>query len=94
MEKLNDDCRRVHLHRSNKWDVAKDVLVVGKRVEELASDCQRNRRQYVKVDQIYWRNGIVETRGKQQIISMEIPEEPNSNDIDLEKLSLAEIKNC
>jgi hypothetical protein len=26
VEKLNDDCRRIHLQRSNKWDAPKDVL--------------------------------------------------------------------
>ena len=39
VEKLNDDCRRIHLRRSNKWDAPVDVLRVGKRVEYL-SHCE------------------------------------------------------
>ena len=35
VEKLNDDCRRIHLQQSNKWDAAKDVLMVGKRIKML-----------------------------------------------------------
>ena len=89
MEKLNDDCRRVHLQRSNKWDAAKDVLLVGKRVEHLASDCERKKRKYVKQDQSYWETGILESRTKRQRIGIVNPGEPNT--IDLDSLSLEEI---
>lgn len=93
VEKLNDDCRRVHLQRSNKWDAAKDVLLVGKRVEHLGSDCDRNKRQYVKHNQNYWETGIVESRNKRHRICMEIPEIPEEpSGIDLDSLTLQEIK--
>ncbi len=29
MEKLNDDCRRVHLQRSNKWDASQMSFLLG-----------------------------------------------------------------
>lgn len=52
VEKLNDDCRRVHLQRSNKRDAPKDVLVVGKRVEHLATS-ERAHRKYKKRNTSY-----------------------------------------
>ncbi|CAB3983391.1 Hypothetical predicted protein [Paramuricea clavata] len=76
VEKLNDDCRRVHLQRSNKWDAAKDVLLVGKRVKHLAF-------------QSYWETGILESRTKRQRIGIVNPGEPNATDLD--SLSLEEI---
>ena len=63
VEKVNDDCRRIHLHRSNKWDAAKDVLLVGKRVEHLA-ECERTHIKYEKQNNCYWDNGIKENRAK------------------------------
>lgn len=33
----NDDCRRIHLQKSNKWDASKDVLLVLKRQEHLSN---------------------------------------------------------
>jgi len=36
-EKKNDDCRRFHINKSNKWDAANDVLLVMKRLETLSS---------------------------------------------------------
>ena len=77
------------MQRSNKWDAAKDVLLVGKCVENQL-DCERNRRQYVKQDGNYWGTGIVESRNKRQRICMEIPEEPLG--IDFDSLTLQEIK--
>ena len=77
------------MQRSNKWHAAKDVLLVGKRVENQL-DCERNRRQYVKQDGNYWGTGIVESRNKRQRICMEIPEEPLG--IDFDSLTLQEIK--
>ena len=90
MEKLNDDCRRLHLRRSNKWDAAKDVLSVGKRIEDLASNCERTKRQYVKQDQNYWHSGILESRSKRQRVSTIVPAE--ANNIDIDNLSVEEIK--
>ena len=72
VEKLNDDCRRVHLHRSNKWDAPKDILLVGKRLEHLA-DCERATRKYIKQDVNYWKEGIKESRAKRHRVCMEEP---------------------
>ncbi|KXJ10506.1 hypothetical protein AC249_AIPGENE18777 [Exaiptasia diaphana] len=63
VEKLNDDCRRIHLYKSNKWDAAKDVLQVGKRLE-LLSDMERQPRPYKKKCEDYWSNKIFDSRSK------------------------------
>ena len=53
VEKPNDDCRRIHLFKSNKWDAAEDVLLVGKRLENL-QELQRTPRAYNKRTTAYW----------------------------------------
>lgn len=63
VEKLNDDCRRIHLQQSNKWDAAKDVLMVGKRIKMLG-EFERTKQQYKKADNNYWAGGITESRAK------------------------------
>lgn len=37
IEKLNDDCRCIHL-QSNKWDAPKDVVLLRKHLEHLADN--------------------------------------------------------
>lgn len=91
VEKLNDVCRRVHLHRSNKWDAAKDVLLVGKRMEHLA-DCERGVRQYKKQNLVYWEEGIKESRAKRHRVCMQ-PAEVGHLDFEmLNNLTVDEIK--
>ena len=60
-EKNNDDCRRFHLNKSNKWDAASDVLKVMKRLERL-SNLERTPRTYTKRKHEYWQNNIKEKR--------------------------------
>lgn len=64
VEKKNDDCRRLHLQKSNKWDASKDVLLVLKRQEHLHT-FERPPRQYTKRKPEYWENAIKQKRGKQ-----------------------------
>jgi hypothetical protein len=92
VEKLNDDCRRVHLQRSNKWDAAKDVLLVGKRIEHLA-ECKRTPRSYKKRNSSYWETGIKDTRSKRVRISCEeVDDSQEPLDIDVDTLSVQQIK--
>ncbi len=63
MEKLNDNCRRIHLQKSNKWDAAKDVLLAEERLGEL-STLERTPRNYKKKLEEYWTGGINASRGK------------------------------
>jgi hypothetical protein len=74
VEKLNDDCRRVHLMRSNKWDAPKDVLLVEKRLEHLA-EYERIPRKYNKRNEAYWNKNIRSSRAKRIRICTECPEE-------------------
>ena len=61
VEKKNDDCRRIHLYKLNKWDAAKDVLLVSKRLENL-QDFERKPREYTKKNAEYWETTIKEKR--------------------------------
>ncbi|CAB3978408.1 Hypothetical predicted protein [Paramuricea clavata] len=88
VEKLNDDCRRVHLQRSNKWDAPTDVLLVGKRVEHL-SNCERITRPYLKRNKNYWESAIKESRSKRIRVSAQINEE---TEVDINSLTANEIK--
>lgn len=63
MEKLNDNCRRIHLQKSNKWDAAKDVLLAEERLGEL-STLERTPRNYKKKLEEYWSGGISANRSK------------------------------
>jgi len=74
VEKLNDDCRRIHLERSNKWDAPKDILLVGKRLERLSA-YERTPRQYRKRETDYWQNDIRETRAKRTRICIQLPDD-------------------
>lgn len=51
--------------KSNKWDAAKDVLMVSKRLE-LLSECDRTPRVYKKRNAEYWETGIKEKRACQR----------------------------
>ncbi|CAB4019335.1 Hypothetical predicted protein [Paramuricea clavata] len=63
VEKLNDDCWRTHLEKSNKWDAAKDVLMAEERLGVL-SELQRTPRTYKKKADKYWATGIMDSRKK------------------------------
>jgi len=69
VEKKNDDCRRIHLQKSNKWDAATDVLLVSKRLETL-SELERAPRVYHKRNAEYWHNEIKEKRANQRYSHM------------------------
>ena len=60
VEKKNDDLRRYFHRKINRWDAAKNLLLVEKREEELR-DAERTRRQYGKRNQSFWFEG-----GKQE----------------------------
>lgn len=95
VEKKNDDCRRIHLQRSNKWDAPRDVLLVLKRQEHL-STFERAPRQYQKRKSEYWENDIKEKRAKQltNIQTEKTSRLPCDNDhIDIENMTPADIRN-
>lgn len=89
VEKLNDDCRRIHLQRSNKWDAPKDVLLVEKRIENLG-DYERAPRKYRKQDANYWEKDIKESRSKRPRVCTKLPVPQES--IAIEVMSVEEIK--
>ena len=81
----------MHLQRSNKWDAAKDVLQVQKRIEHLA-DCERGTRQYKKQNQEYWGEGIKESRAKRHRVCMQPAEVGYIDFNELNNLTAEEIK--
>ena len=65
VEKNNDDAKRIFFQKSNKWDAARDVLLLESRQLALQSN-DREKRKYTKTKDDYWDEGIVETRKKRQ----------------------------
>lgn len=63
IEKNNDDAKKIYFQKSNKWDAARDVLLLEHRQETL-KHCEREKRQYCKRKTTYWEDGIIETRKK------------------------------
>jgi hypothetical protein len=55
----------VHLNKSNKWDAARDVLLVTKRVEGF-SQLHRTPRTYQKRSAQYWEHELKEKRTNQK----------------------------
>lgn len=91
VEKLDDDCRNIHLKRSNKWDAPKDVLLVEKRLENLA-ESERTPRRY-KQNEAYWNENITSSRAKRVRICTECPEEIlQLGEITVENMTAEEIK--
>ena len=60
VEKKNDDFRRYFHRKINRWDAAKNLLLVEKRQEGLR-DCEREKRKYIKRKESFWLEG-----GKQE----------------------------
>ena len=65
LKKNNDDAKRIFFQKSNKWDAARDVLLLESRQLALQSN-DREKRKYTKTKDDYWDEGIVETRKKRQ----------------------------
>ncbi|XP_028410462.1 uncharacterized protein LOC114533075 [Dendronephthya gigantea] len=98
VEKKNDDVRKFHLTKSNKWDAPKNVLLVGKRLQ-VTSEQERTTRSYYKRNIDYWSHEIKEARSKRRRKLLYSPsscpasQESNAEDtLDVESLSIAEIK--
>ncbi len=65
IEKNNDVAKKIYFQKSNRWDGARDVLLVENR-QQLLSHCKREKRQYHKRNAAYWENDIIETRKKRK----------------------------
>ena len=92
MEKKNDDCRCIHLQKSNKWDASKDVLLVLKRQEHL-SNFERPPRQYHKRKAAYWETDINKKRAKQlSHIQSEKTSNLHETQVDVENMTPTDIK--
>ena len=92
IEKNNDDCRRIHLNKSNKWDAPADVLLVSRRIERLSRH-QRTPRSYNKRNAEYWHCDLSQRRAKKKRIQMsENHEGTASIQVNIEKYSPAELR--
>ena len=55
VEKINDDIKKNHYSKTNKWDATVDALQVRKRIEHLRSEnCEPDKRNYTKSTNEYW----------------------------------------
>lgn len=95
VEKNNDDCRRIHLQKSNKWDAASDVVLVSKRLETL-DKFERIPRSYRKRSSDYWQREIYDKRAKQRCNQQTNNNSENapSNDQHIGIMSVEELKNA
>ena len=95
MEKNNDDVRKFHLTKSNKWDTPKDILLVTKQLQ-ITGQHERVRRGYNKSNTEYWSNEIKEARSKRRKLSaasaVELTESNSDSVLTIENLSAFEIK--
>lgn len=74
IEKLNDDVRKAHLKKSNRWDGTKEALTLEKRIEHgIKNKLERTKRKYVKKNEEYWTEGRAsEARARKRLILDEI----------------------
>lgn len=95
VEKNNDDVRKFHLTKSNKWDAPKDILLVSKRLQ-FTSQHEREPRAYMKRNGEYWSTEIKEARSKRRkLFDTPCPESQANNPesvLDINGLSVLEIK--
>lgn len=94
IEKNNEDCRRIHLNKSNKWDAPADVLLVSKRIERLNRH-QRTPRSYNKRNSEYWDCELNQRRTKKKCIqTIENHEDTgtSSEQVNVETYSPAELR--
>ncbi|KAJ7383407.1 hypothetical protein OS493_028083 [Desmophyllum pertusum] len=75
VEKKNDDFRRYFHRKINRWDAAKNLLLVEKRQERLR-DCERGKRLYMKRKTSFWLEGGKQEAAKKVVrISTSTPQE-------------------
>ena len=96
VEKNNDDVRKFHLTKSNKWDAPNDILLASKR-KQITGQHERMHRQYSKSNTEYWSSEIKEARNKRRKLldSSNDAEEiitGSSSELDIQNLSAIEIK--
>ena len=87
VEKNNDDVRKFHLTKSNKWDAPKDILLASKR-QQITSEHARVHRHYTKSNTEYWSTEIRESRNKRRKLSAAHDDEvtEGSSDLDIQSL--------
>lgn len=90
--KNNDDCRRLHLTKSNKWDAASSVILAMKRLENL-TELQWTPRNYEKKKAEYWDHDLKENRAQQKRIKLpDSDEHPSNLNEDISNLSPSELR--
>ncbi|XP_048587411.1 uncharacterized protein LOC125570187 [Nematostella vectensis] len=65
VEKNNDDAKRIYYQKSNKWDVAKDILLLESRQKSLEHH-EREKRKYVKRNEEWWNSKILDSRKRRR----------------------------
>ncbi|XP_048580720.1 uncharacterized protein LOC125561179 [Nematostella vectensis] len=65
VEKNNDDAKRIYYQKSNKWDAAKDILLLESRQKSLEHH-EREKRKYVKRNEEWWNSKILDSRKRRR----------------------------
>lgn len=66
VEKNNDDAERIFFQKSNKWDAARDVLLLESRQLALQSH-EGEKRKYPKKKDYYWEDGIARGNKEKEV---------------------------
>ena len=95
VEKINDDIKKIHHSKTNKWDATLDALQVRKRIEHLASEnCERVKRNYTKREELYWSDDIFRQRcAKRAKIVEEMSREANKFAVETDKALASDFDN-
>ncbi len=92
LEKLNDDIKRIHQQKTQKWDGPVEAMTVRKRVES-QSHLARPKRLYTKRKLEYWESEIHEARSaKRASINDDIRNAAPSTQPLLDDLSVADLR--
>lgn len=66
VEKNNDDAERIFFQKSNKWNAARDVLLLESRQLALQSH-EGEKRKYPKKTDYYWEDGIARGNKEKEV---------------------------
>lgn len=99
VEKNNDDAKRVLFQKSNKWDAAKDILLMESRQWEL-KEHERKKAPYTKRNHEYWDVEISRARKERRMLSepstpqvlVEDNDTPNSVPIGYNKFTVVQLR--
>ncbi|XP_074615936.1 uncharacterized protein LOC141875532 isoform X1 [Acropora palmata] len=93
VEKINDMVRSIYHNKSNRHDPCKEAILALKRIDHL-QEFERQPNHYNKRNNNYWTSDIFDQRRKRPRLcnTSTVDDEPTTEDINIENMSVCEIK--